>query len=394
MDTIRGRRNKKAAINTSRTRAEKAKAQAEYTEVNKQVKRTIRTDRRKYVEDLTMTTEKAARKGNMRQLYDRTNQLSGNYRKPERSVESKEGKVITNIEEQQNRMKDAVDAQLRDQQAGFRKDQSRMQLDDLDLADDLVFPSNTQQQMQEKTSDAVRHPSEWIIMDIFIHFLSCSRSNQGLLGCGVKHVASTSETTDIISTLEGVHSNRHKAPSELAIRGHFNVNTARKCINKPGRDTFGSTRSVNTLTNMEPSHVSSKTTYSRQLKEKRPTSKRSVDIDGRIIKAQIWDTAGQERYRAITAAYYRGAVGALLVYDITKRETFNNLEHWLLELRGHAEPDIVIMLVGNKCDLRHLRTILTEDAKLWAERHGLFFMETSALESTGVENAFYSILKS
>ncbi|RTG84594.1 Ras-related protein Rab-11A, partial [Schistosoma bovis] len=88
-------------------------------------------------------------------------------------------------------------------------------------------------------------------------------------------------------------------------------------------------------------------------------------------------------------SYYRGAVGALLVYDITKRETFNNLEHWLLELRGHAEPDIVIMLVGNKCDLRHLRTILTEDAKLWAERHGLFFMETSALESTGVENAFY-----
>uniref|UniRef100_A0A5K4F920 Ras-related protein Rab-25 n=1 Tax=Schistosoma mansoni TaxID=6183 RepID=A0A5K4F920_SCHMA len=120
---------------------------------------------------------------------------------------------------------------------------------------------------------------------------------------------------------------------------------------------------------------------------------KSVEIDGRTIKAQIWDTAGQERYRAITAAYYRGAVGALLVYDITKRETFNNLEHWLLELRGHAEPDIVIMLVGNKCDLRHLRTILTEDAKLWAERHGLFFMETSALESTGVENAFYSILR-
>ncbi|CAH8641669.1 unnamed protein product [Schistosoma rodhaini] len=120
---------------------------------------------------------------------------------------------------------------------------------------------------------------------------------------------------------------------------------------------------------------------------------KSVEIDGRTIKAQIWDTAGQERYRAITAAYYRGAVGALLVYDITKRETFNNLEHWLLELRNNVELDMVVMLVGNKCDLRHLRTVQTEDAKLWAERHGLFFMETSALESTGVENAFYYILK-
>ncbi|KAH9579612.1 Ras- protein Rab-11A [Schistosoma haematobium] len=120
---------------------------------------------------------------------------------------------------------------------------------------------------------------------------------------------------------------------------------------------------------------------------------KSVEIDGRTIKAQIWDTAGQERYRAITAAYYRGAVGALLVYDITKRETFNNLEHWLLELRNNVELDMVVMLVGNKCDLRHLRTVLTEDAKLWAERQGLFFMETSALESTGVESAFYYILK-
>ncbi|VDO58641.1 unnamed protein product [Schistosoma margrebowiei] len=100
---IQERRNKKAAINTSRTRAEKAKAQAEYTVVNKQVKKSIRTDKRKYVEDLVKTAEKAAREGNMRQLYDITNKLSGNRRKPERPVKSKEGEVITNIEEQQNR---------------------------------------------------------------------------------------------------------------------------------------------------------------------------------------------------------------------------------------------------------------------------------------------------
>ncbi|VDO67899.1 unnamed protein product [Schistosoma margrebowiei] len=103
LDKIQERRNKKAAINTSRTRAEKAKAQAEYTEVNKQVKRSIRTDKRKYVEDLAKTAEKAAREGNMRQLYDTTKKLSGNRRKPERPVKSKEGEVITNIEEQQNR---------------------------------------------------------------------------------------------------------------------------------------------------------------------------------------------------------------------------------------------------------------------------------------------------
>ncbi|VDO99728.1 unnamed protein product, partial [Schistosoma margrebowiei] len=102
-DKIQERRNKNAAINTSRTRAEKAKAQAEYAKVNKQVKRSIRTDKRKYVEDLAKTAEKAAREGNMRKLYDITKKLSENCRKPERPVKSKDVKVITKIEEQQNR---------------------------------------------------------------------------------------------------------------------------------------------------------------------------------------------------------------------------------------------------------------------------------------------------
>ncbi|VDP39646.1 unnamed protein product [Schistosoma margrebowiei] len=100
LDKIQERRSKKATINTSRTRAEKAKAQAEYTEVNKQVKRSIRTDKRKYVEDLATMAEKAEREGNMRQLYDITKKLSGNCRKPKRSVKSKEGEVITIIEEE------------------------------------------------------------------------------------------------------------------------------------------------------------------------------------------------------------------------------------------------------------------------------------------------------
>lgn len=89
-----------------------------------------------------------------------------------------------------------------------------------------------------------------------------------------------------------------------------------------------------------------------------------LQVDGKTIKAQIWDTAGQERYRAITSAYYRGAVGALVVYDITKSVTFENVERWLKELRDHADPNIVIMLVGNKSDLRHLRSVQTEEAEV------------------------------
>ncbi|KAG6634395.1 hypothetical protein I3843_12G114700 [Carya illinoinensis] len=119
---------------------------------------------------------------------------------------------------------------------------------------------------------------------------------------------------------------------------------------------------------------------------------RSVRVDDKIVKAQIWDTAGQERYRAITSAYYRGAVGALLVYDVTRHLTFENVERWLKELRDHTDSNIVIMLVGNKADLRHLRAVSAEDATAFAERERTFFMETSALESLNVENAFTQVL--
>jgi len=119
---------------------------------------------------------------------------------------------------------------------------------------------------------------------------------------------------------------------------------------------------------------------------------RQIQHDGKTIEAQVWDTAGQERYRAITAAYYRGAIGALLVYDITKRESFENCERWLRELRAHADPSIVAMLVGNKCDLRHLKAVDVEDAKDFAEDNNLAFIETSALDSTNVDLAFETIL--
>lgn len=102
--------------------------------------------------------------------------------------------------------------------------------------------------------------------------------------------------------------------------------------------------------------------------------------------------AGQERYRAITSAYYRGAVGALLVYDITKHQTYENVGRWLKELRDHADTNIVIMLVGNKSDLRHLRAVPTDEAKQFAAENGLSFIETSALDASNVELSFQRIL--
>jgi len=119
---------------------------------------------------------------------------------------------------------------------------------------------------------------------------------------------------------------------------------------------------------------------------------RSIAVDGKTVKAQIWDTAGQERYRAITSAYYRGAVGALLVYDISKHATYVNVQRWLKELRDHADSNIVIMLVGNKSDLRHLRAVPTDEAKAFSSENNLSFIETSAFDASNVEAAFQNIL--
>ncbi|CAA7027180.1 unnamed protein product [Microthlaspi erraticum] len=119
---------------------------------------------------------------------------------------------------------------------------------------------------------------------------------------------------------------------------------------------------------------------------------RTLVIDHKSVKAQIWDTAGQERYRAVTSAYYRGAVGAMLVYDVTRHQTFEHIPRWLEELRGHADKNIVIILVGNKSDLEDQRAVSTEDAKEFAEKEGLFFLETSALNAVNVESAFSTVL--
>ncbi|KAF8388502.1 hypothetical protein HHK36_027175 [Tetracentron sinense] len=119
----------------------------------------------------------------------------------------------------------------------------------------------------------------------------------------------------------------------------------------------------------------------------------SLDIDGKEVKAQIWDTAGQERFRAVTSAYYRGAVGALIVYDISRRTTFDSVGRWLDELNTHSDTTVAMMLVGNKCDLANIRDVSVEEGKSLAEAEGLFFIETSALDSTNVKTAFEIIIR-
>ncbi|KAK2198149.1 bifunctional P-loop containing nucleoside triphosphate hydrolase/Small GTP-binding protein domain/Small GTPase [Babesia duncani] len=113
--------------------------------------------------------------------------------------------------------------------------------------------------------------------------------------------------------------------------------------------------------------------------------------NGKIAKAQIWDTAGQERYRAITSAYYRGAVGAVVVYDIACKQSFYNVSRWLSELHDHADPNIVIALVGNKSDLTHLREVSTEDGQNLSNEHRLQFFETSCLNNENIEQAFEAL---
>mmetsp|Transcript_30826 Transcript_30826/g.54089 ORF Transcript_30826/g.54089 Transcript_30826/m.54089 type:complete len:216 (+) Transcript_30826:96-743(+) len=118
--------------------------------------------------------------------------------------------------------------------------------------------------------------------------------------------------------------------------------------------------------------------------------------DGKLVKAQIWDTAGQERYRAITNAYYRGAMGAMMIYDVTKAVTFQNVVRWLRELRDHASGDIVLHLIGNKIDLTedtNAREVTIDEGMEFARERNLPFIETSAKTNKNVEEAFIRVVK-
>ena len=115
---------------------------------------------------------------------------------------------------------------------------------------------------------------------------------------------------------------------------------------------------------------------------------KTLDIKNRKIKIQIWDTAGQEAFQAITRTYYKGAIGALLVYDITRRETFNHIESWLNEVKTHGAKDVVCVLVGNKKDLEESRKVTFEEGQSLAKINGLLFLETSAKTAENVNEVF------
>ena len=113
-----------------------------------------------------------------------------------------------------------------------------------------------------------------------------------------------------------------------------------------------------------------------------------IKKENKSIKLQLWDTAGQERYKAITNAFYKGSKGAFVVYDITRKSSFLNIDNWIGELKTNGSDDILIILVGNKTDLEDKREVSTDDGEKKAKQYGIAFCETSALQGKNIEHAF------
>ncbi|KAF1921010.1 ATP synthase regulation protein NCA2-domain-containing protein [Ampelomyces quisqualis] len=118
---------------------------------------------------------------------------------------------------------------------------------------------------------------------------------------------------------------------------------------------------------------------------------RTIELDGKRVKLQIWDTAGQERFRTITTAYYRGAMGILLVYDVTDERSFNNIRTWFSNVEQHATEGVNKILIGNKCDWEEKRAVSTEQGQALADELGIPFLEVSAKSNINVDKAFYSL---
>ena len=116
-----------------------------------------------------------------------------------------------------------------------------------------------------------------------------------------------------------------------------------------------------------------------------------MQLNGKNVKLQIWDTAGQERFKNITVSYYRGGNGILVVYDITDRESFNNLNSWLIEIEKSANKNVYKILIGNKCDLEEKRAVTYQEGKDFADSNGMKFIETSAKTCQQVNEAFETL---
>ena len=120
---------------------------------------------------------------------------------------------------------------------------------------------------------------------------------------------------------------------------------------------------------------------------------KTIALDNQNIKLQIWDTAGQERFRTLTASYYRGAHGIIVVYDVTDRDTFENVRQWMQEIDKFATDSVCKIIIGNKCDLADARKVTTEEGQELAQQYNVPFLETSARSDVGVENCFLTMAK-
>jgi len=118
---------------------------------------------------------------------------------------------------------------------------------------------------------------------------------------------------------------------------------------------------------------------------------KTIELKGKKIKLQIWDTAGQERFHTITTSYYRGAMGIMLVYDITNSKSFENIAKWLRNIDEHANEDVEKMILGNKCDMDENRQVPKDRGEVIAREHGIKFMETSAKNNINIERAFQEL---
>ena len=121
---------------------------------------------------------------------------------------------------------------------------------------------------------------------------------------------------------------------------------------------------------------------------------KTIELRGKKIKLQIWDTAGQERFHTITTSYYRGAMGIMLVYDITNSKSFDNIAKWLRNIQEHANEDVEKMILGNKCDMEDKRVIPKERGEAIAKENGIRFLETSAKTNVNIDKAFMDLSES
>jgi len=119
----------------------------------------------------------------------------------------------------------------------------------------------------------------------------------------------------------------------------------------------------------------------------------TLTLPNAVVKFEIWDTAGQERYHSLAPMYYRGASAAVIAYDITNASTFSRAKVWVRELQRQGSPNVVMILVGNKCDCEDERQVPTEDAAAYAREQGIGFMETSAKTNHNVQETFMWIAK-